>query len=109
MVSPLSEKAINEALSYGNALLKFISPNDTGATGGHQSGFYLPKSAWEIYTPNRPVKGENSKHEVDIQWHDGRVTESVVTWYGQGTRSEYRLTRFGKDFLFLCLIQLATC
>jgi len=101
MASPLTETAISEAVQHGNALLKFISPNDTGATGAHQSGFYLPKSAWEIFTPNGPTKGENSKHPVKIEWHDGRVTESVVTWYGQGTRSEYRLTRFGKDFPFL--------
>ena len=81
--------------------MKFISPNDTGATGAHQAGFYLPKSAWEIYTPHKPEKGQNSKHDVKIEWHDGRVTDSVVTWYGQGTRSEYRLTKFGRDFPFL--------
>lgn len=101
MASFICEKAINEALHYGNAILKFISPNDTGVTGGHQAGFYLPKSVWEMYTPNAPVKGSNSKHPVLIEWHDGRKTESMVTWYGQGTRSEYRLTRFGKDFPFL--------
>jgi len=101
MASPLSEKAISEALKYGNALLKFISPNDTGATGAHQAGFYLPKSAWEIYTPNTPTKGRNAEHYVKIEWHDERTTESVVHWYGQGTRSEYRLTRFGADFPFL--------
>ncbi len=101
MASPLIEKAISEAVQHGNALLKFISPNDTGATGAHQAGFYLPKSAWEIYTPNAPTKGQNTKHDVDIEWHDGRTTNSVVTWYGQGTRSEYRLTRFGRDFPFL--------
>lgn len=101
MASPLSEKAISEALQYGNALLKFISPNDTGATGAHQAGFYLPKSAWEIYTPNAPTKGQNTEHPVKIEWHDGRITDSMVHWYGQGTRAEYRLTRFGRDFPFL--------
>jgi type II restriction enzyme len=29
------------------------------------------------------------------------VTDSVITWYGQKTRSEYRLTRFGRDFPWL--------
>jgi len=101
MASPLTEKAISETLQHGNALLKFISPNDTGVTGAHQAGFYLPKSAWEIFTPNAPTKGQNTKHEVEIEWHDGKTTQSVVTWYGQGTRSEYRLTRFGRDFPFL--------
>lgn len=101
MASPICEKAISEAVQSGNALLKFVSPNDTGTTGAHQSGFYLPKSAWEIFTPNPPTKGANSKHKVKIEWNDGYETDSVITWYGQGTRSEYRLTRFGKDFPFL--------
>jgi len=101
MASPFCDKAINEALYYGNAILKFISPNDTGVTGSHQAGFYLPKTVWKMYTPDAPAKGTNSKHPVKIKWHDGRITESVVTWYGKETRSEYRLTRFGKDFPFL--------
>lgn len=101
MPSPLCDKAISEALEYGNALLKFISPNDLGITGSHQYGFYLPKSVWKIYTPNPPVKNTNSKHSVEIEWQDGRITKSVVTWYGQKTRSEYRLTRFGRDFPWL--------
>jgi len=84
----------------GKALLKFISPNDAGATGAHQSGFYLPTGAWEMFTTHPPEKGENQKHEVEIVWQDGRKTESVVTWYGKA-KSEYRLTRFGKEFPFL--------
>ena len=28
----------------------------------------------------------------------GVVTDSAVTWYGSGTRSEYRLTKFGPNF-----------
>lgn len=38
------------------------------------------------------------KHQVSILWPDGLITESVVTWYGNKTRREYRLTCFGKDF-----------
>ena len=101
MPSPLCEKAISEALACGNAILKFVSPNDVGITGSHQCGFYLPKTAWEIYTPFPPEKGRLDKHPVSILWPDGRKTESVVTWYGQKTRSEYRLTRFGRDFPYL--------
>ena len=44
------------------------------------------------------MKGENKDHPVEVLWPEGRLTASVVKWYGQGTRSEYRLTRFGKDF-----------
>jgi type II restriction enzyme len=101
MMSAICEKAVSEALQFGNAILKFISPNDVNVTGAHQTGFYLPKAVWEMYTPNAPTKGQNSKHDVSIEWQDGLKTQSVVTWYGQGTRSEYRLTRFGRGFPYL--------
>jgi len=100
MPSPYCEQAVADALRIGHALLKFISPNDAGATGAHQSGFYLPTGAWEMFTPHPPQKGENQKHDVEILWQDGRKTDSVVTWYGKA-KSEYRLTRFGREFPFL--------
>ena len=93
--------AIENATRCGNALLKFISPNDAGLTGSHQCGFYLPKDVYEMFTPYPPEKGRLDKHPVTIVWQGERVTDSVVTWYGQKTRSEYRLTKFGRDFPFL--------
>jgi len=99
-MSILKESAIEDALKYGKAIMKFISPNDVGITGSHQCGFYLPFSAWKMFTPYSPKKGENLDHEVKIIWPD-RVTESKVKWYGNKTRHEYRLTCFGKDFPYL--------
>ncbi|HXK62695.1 MAG TPA: EcoRII N-terminal effector-binding domain-containing protein, partial [Acidobacteriota bacterium] len=64
MPSPLAEKAIMEAQQYGRPILKFISANDAGLTGSHQAGFYLPKSAWELYAPFGPVQGRNDKSKV---------------------------------------------
>lgn len=101
MASPLADAAISDALQRGSALLKFMSPNDVGTTGSHQAGFYLPKNAWQMYTPHPPLDGRNDKHEVTIYWEGTRETQSVVTWYGTGTRSEYRLTRFGRKFRFM--------
>lgn len=101
MTSPHCQRAIDDALQYGNALLKFISPNDAGLTKSHQCGFYMPISVWQMYTPHPPLDGRIAKHPVSILWQDGRVTQSVVTWYGSKTRHEYRLTRFGRDFPFL--------
>src|ERR1700687_166348 len=102
MPSPLAEKAIEEAQQVGKAILKFISANDCGLTGSHQAGFYLPKSAWELYAPFAPEKGKLEKSKVRITWQGGeRVPDSVVTWYGQKTRDEYRLTSFGKGFPYL--------
>ena len=101
MASHLAERAIEDALTHGRALIKFISANDVGATGGHQYGFYLPKAPWRMLTPHAPVKGSNKKSSLDVLWPDGRITKSTVTWYGVGTRSEYRLTGFQKDFPYL--------
>ena len=100
MISPHCQRAVDDALHYGNALLKFISPNDAGLTGSHQCGFYMPVPVWEMYTPDPPLAGRNDKHPVSILWQDGRVTESMITWYG-AAKHEYRLTRFGRDFPFL--------
>src|SRR5687767_14571093 len=106
MPSPLAEKAIAEAQRHDKAILKIISANDTGLTGSHQAGFYLPKGAWKLYAPFGPVQGRNDKSNVRIIWQGGAYeTNSVVTWYGQGKagrqRSEYRLTSFGRGFPYL--------
>jgi len=101
MATPECERAILEAVRVGNAILKFISPNDVGLTGGHQCGYYLPKAVWQMFSTHKPEKGKNHETEVKVTWPDGRVTDSRVKWYGTGTRSEYRLTRFGTDFPYL--------
>jgi hypothetical protein len=95
------EAAISDALLAGGALCKFISRNDLGLTGSHQYGFYLPKAAWRMFSSQSPVKGTNHKSLVRVDWPEGITTESAVTWYGNGTRSEYRLTRFGPNFEWL--------
>lgn len=101
MPSPLCERAISDAHRFGKALLKSIAPNDIGLGGGHQKGYYLPKAAAHLYSPHKPKKGMNYDHPVKVIWQDGRETDSMVKWYGSGTRSEYRLTRFGREFPFL--------
>jgi hypothetical protein len=102
MASPVGERAIEDALRAGNALLKFISPNDAGATDSNQCGFYLPKPVWEMYSPHAPLDGRNDHKEVEIAWQGEQITRSVVHWYGKSERkSEYRLTRFGRGFPFI--------
>jgi len=98
MASPECEQAVLDAFRVGTALLKIISPNDVGLTRSHQYGYYLPKEAWRIFTPFPPENNVNSDHEVEALWPDGRITHSCVKWYGVGSRSEYRLTRFGQEF-----------
>lgn len=101
MLSPYCEMAIADAQDCKKAILKVISPNDVGQTGGHQSGYYLPKKVWHLFSPQSPEKNVNHEHPVKVIWQDGRQTDSIVHWYGTGTRSEYRLTRFGRDFPYL--------
>lgn len=92
------ESAIADALTAGHALCKFIKRNDVGATGAHQCGFHLPKPAWTLFSPHAPIKGRVDKSPVHIRWPRGITTNSVITWYGAKTRSEYRLTCFGRRF-----------
>jgi type II restriction enzyme len=101
MGTAICERAVADALTHGRAILKFISANDVGQTGSHQGGFYLPKHAWRMFSPHAPTKGSNDDSYPAITWQDGRKTQSRVIWYGRGTRSEYRLTRFGRDFPWL--------
>lgn len=82
------------------AFCRFITANDTGKNGSHQAGFYIPKCASALLfdTPGR--KGENKDRMVEIRWQNDFVTQSRFIYYGQKTRNEYRITRFGKDFPF---------
>lgn len=97
MIGPEASAAIESALRHRRALLKVLSANDAGLTRSHQAGFLLPTRYWQFFSEHAPERGENLTHDVRIHWPDGRVTGSVVTWYGK-EKSEYRLTRFGRDF-----------
>lgn len=80
---------------------KFLSANDTGATGGHQAGIYIPKSSAKILFSEPGQKGENKDKWVKVKWQDDFITDTRFIYYGKGTRNEYRITNFGKDFPFL--------
>jgi len=82
-------------------LYKFISANDVGKTGSHQSGFYIPYSCWPLIFDKPGQKGKNTDRFVRISWNDKEDTRSRFIWYGKGTRREYRLTRLGKGFEYL--------
>ena len=84
------------------AYCHYITPNDVGATGGHQCGFTFAKPFYRMFFEEPGEKGSNKEVFVDIDWQKGLIkTESRAIYYGVGTRNEYRLTRFGKGFEFL--------
>ena len=83
------------------SFFKFIAANETGDTGGHQCGFYIPREFAEIALGEPCVKGANKDVPAKIAWNDDVVTNSRFVYYGVGTRNESRVTQFGKGFEFL--------
>jgi len=94
-------KAIQSVQDSEIAFSKYITANDTGATGAHQAGFHIHKNAWSLFFDRPGEKGSNRDKYVTIRWQDDFETESRFIYYGVGTRNEYRLTRFGRGFPFL--------
>lgn len=80
---------------------KFLSPNDTGLTGAHQCGIYIPQESRSLIFETKFRKGENHDRWADIIWNDVETTHSRFVYYGQGTRNEYRITNFGHGFKWL--------
>jgi type II restriction enzyme len=97
-----SQKAIDAALKGEQTFCKFLSANDSGESGAHQAGIYIPKTSVSIAFDVPGVKGANKERWANIDWQDGEVTTSSrFIYYGQGTRNEYRLTNFGREFPYI--------
>ena len=99
-MSEILNSAISKTQNAKHAFCRFITANDTGKNGSHQAGFYIPKCAAPLLFDTLGKKGENKDKLVKVKWQDDFVTESRFIYYGQGTRNEYRITRFGKNFPF---------
>ncbi|MDE5832513.1 MAG: type II restriction endonuclease [Desulfovibrio sp.] len=88
---------LNSRLSY----CKFLSANDTGENGSHQAGIYIAKNAWPILFDAPGERGSNKSRRVRITWPDDLATDSRFIYYGSGSRDEYRVTSFGRNFPWL--------
>ncbi len=97
--SNMAEQAISEVLKGKRAFCKFLTANDSGATGGHQSGILISKTAREILFAPTALEKHIAKREAEIEWQDGLVTTSTFTWYA--SKNELRITRFGRGFPWL--------
>lgn len=95
------QMAIKAVSNGAKAFCKFLSANDTGETGGHQSGVYIAKSAIPILFDKACVRGANCERWVKIHWYDYKTIDTRFIYYGSKTRNEYRITNFGKGFPFL--------
>lgn len=97
----ICDSAINSVLLGQTAFCKFLSANDTGVTGSHQSGIYLPRDVSMPLFGIACIKGQNSDKYIDISWNQHLTTNSRFIYYGTGTRNECRITRFGQGFEYL--------
>ena len=100
-MSELLDTAIQKVKEAKTSFCRFITGNDAGSTGSHQAGFYIPKAAAKLLFGEECKKGVNREKWVKIKWQNDFETDSRFIYYGQGTRNEYRITRFGHYFEFL--------
>lgn len=94
-------QAIESVEKAKNAFCRYITGNDTGKTGSHQSGYYIPKEAAKALFGREVHKGENADKSIEIKWQDDFITDSRFIYYGTGSRNEFRITRFGRNFPFV--------
>lgn len=95
----LSDKAftvVEQVREAGRAYIKPITATDVKGAS-HQTGFYIHKKAWSLFTTTPPALGVNTEEAVLINWPDNKQTRSSFRWYGS-SKSEYRITRFGQGF-----------
>lgn len=84
----------------GLVLVKRLSANDSGATGGHQAGPYVPKHIAFRIAPTLDDCAENPRVQVNVESasHDHTASCNLI-WYNNvergGTRDEVRLTGLG--------------
>lgn len=97
----LSQAAIDAAIKGLNVFCKFMSANDSGESGAHQSGILISISAkGMLFTDEEMRENPILKKTVKVSWQNGEtITDSVFTWYA--SKHEIRLTRFGKRFPFI--------
>ncbi|MDO8909958.1 MAG: type II restriction endonuclease [Pseudohongiella sp.] len=83
--------------------IKRLSANDTGATGGHQVGVYMPKVVLGAVFPQLTSIGAVNPDVLFtaiVDSHELPEQQLRAIYYNQGTRDEKRITRWatGMDY-----------
>lgn len=95
MGNELTTKAIGSVLGGEDSFCKFLSANDSGETGGHQSGILISITASAMFWTDQEMKENHIlKKYGRIRWQDDFETDCTVTWYG--SKKELRITGFGR-------------
>ncbi len=93
----LADAAIEDAANSDSAYCKFLSANDTGLTGAHQSGVLISTTAMKMLFGRKPDGSSPVKlNGINVTWNKDVSTSSTFTWYP--SKGELRLTRFGQGF-----------
>lgn len=91
MVSEAVREIVDELIGVGSGLVKTLSANDTGRTGGHQSGFLVPIKAGPFLFPRLARQDKIENQPIRITWPQfDRTTDSCAKWYA--SKGEYRIT-----------------
>lgn len=93
----LVKKVVHSVIAGHKSFCKFLSANDTGKTGGHQAGIYVPKSALTILFDSPCERGKNFARRAKLKWQDEVITECRFIYYGAKTRNKYRITNCGTN------------
>ncbi len=95
MTDDLVVKAIDAVLKGKDSFCKFLSANDSGETGGHQSGILISLSAKAmLFTDQEMRENHILKKNGTIRWQDDYSTSCTFTWYE--SKKELRITNFGR-------------
>ena len=71
-------EAVKSVFESEKAFCKFLSANDTGATGAHQVGILVSKSAVSILF-DQSLEGETIlKRVVEIKWQNGLANITLL-------------------------------
>lgn len=83
---------------------KRLSANDTGLTGGHQVGIYVPKEIISNAVPaisSRDIRNPEHSFTAKVSSHDYPEQNLRCIYYNgkffDGTRNEHRITRWNSD------------
>lgn len=100
MDEQITLQAIEATLRGKATFCKFLTANDSGETGGHQSGILISKTARAmLFEKEETEQSHIQKKHAHIKWQGDFYTDSCFTWYE--SKNELRITRFGRGFPFL--------